>query len=41
MEVERKLKCIAKAKREGRYGDRVPTALRQSAEIIRLARSVI
>jgi DNA invertase Pin-like site-specific DNA recombinase len=34
--LERQREGIAKAKREGRYKGRVPTAQRQSAEIIRL-----
>ena len=34
--LERQREGIAKAKREGRYKGRVPTARRQSAEIIRL-----
>ena len=34
--LERQREGIAKAKREGRYKGRVPTARRQAAEIIRL-----
>ena len=34
--LERQREGIAKAKREGRYKGRVPTARRQSVEIIRL-----
>jgi DNA invertase Pin-like site-specific DNA recombinase len=34
--LERRLEGIAKAKREGRYRGRVPTARRQADEIIRL-----
>ena len=34
--LERQREGIAKAKREGRYKGRVPTARRQTAEIIRL-----
>jgi DNA invertase Pin-like site-specific DNA recombinase len=34
--LERQREGIAKAKREGRYRGRVPTARRQTAEIIRL-----
>ncbi len=34
--LERQREGIAKAKREGRYKGRVPTARRQAAEIVRL-----
>jgi DNA invertase Pin-like site-specific DNA recombinase len=34
--LERQRKDIAKAKREGRYRGRVPTARRQAAEVARL-----
>ena len=34
MEAERQREDIAKAKREGRYKGRVPTARREAAEII-------
>ena len=34
--LERQREGIARAKREGRYKDRVPTSRRQAAEIIRL-----
>ena len=34
--LERQREGIAKAKREGRYNGRVPTARRQAADIIRL-----
>ena len=39
--LERQREGIAKAKREGRYRGRVPTARRQADEIIRLKRTGI